>query len=126
MLDGELATTTQERRGGALTRASRAESEPAALTAIEHVPVRTLTSAPSTENITGAVGDQRRARPTAPSTAEAAGRPARVSRPAVAKVPSTPSMEIGTIDCRNRFQPTRIPPSKRITDQRDDRDALDI
>ena len=31
------------------------------------------------------------------------------------KVPKTPSTVIGTAATRNRFQPTRMPPSKRIT-----------
>ncbi len=41
--------------------------------------------------------------------------PASVSRPAVAKVPITPSQSTGTIAVRMRRRPILVPPSKRIT-----------
>ncbi len=82
------------------------------------VPVRPLISrSPSTENITagsvGAIAAPRRPEVTQERPSAQCANAA--TRPAVAKVPSTPSEAIGIAAARKRRQPIDEPPSKRIT-----------
>ncbi len=82
------------------------------------VPLRPeISLLPSTENmIAGSVGAS--AAPSTPAVVQE--KPSTkcetsASSPAVMNVPSRPSDTIGIADSRKRLQPTRSPPSKRIT-----------